>query len=399
MKAFQVVFHPSTDYSGFMDKRKKVPRVLQIVPALDMGGVERGTIDLAIFLKKKGASPVVASCGGRLVSVLRKNEIIHEYLPLDSKNPFIIWINSIKLANLIRKHQINIVHVRSRAPAWSAYIAAKKTHTSLVTTFHGVYSFQGKLKKFYNSVMTKGLKVIAVSKFMARHIEKEYGLNPKKISTISRGVDFNIFDPNRVTELRIEGLMTQLQLPDDKFIILLPGRLTRLKGHAVLLEALSRLQRKDWICLFVGVEKNKAYVQELEEQAAQYGFRDRLHIVGECKDMPALYKLASLVICPSSQPESFGRTAAEASAMGSIVIASNHGGFQEIIEDGKTGWLFPSEDSRSLAIHIENALNLSSEERKSMGNAGIENVRHQFDNETMFKKTLKVYHDILTPVS
>ncbi len=382
-----------------MDKYKKVPRVLQIVPALDMGGVERGTIDLAIFLKKKGASPVVASCGGRLVSVLRKNEIIHEYLPLDSKNPFTIWINSIKLANLIRKHQINIVHVRSRAPAWSAYIAAKKTHTSLVTTFHGVYSFQGKLKKFYNSVMTKGLKVIAVSKFMARHIEKEYGLNPKKISTISRGVDFNIFDPNRVTELRIEALMTQLQLPDDKFIILLPGRLTRLKGHAVLLEALSRLQRKDWICLFVGVEKNKAYVQELEEQAAQYGFRDRLHIVGECKDMPALYKLASLVICPSSQPESFGRTAAEASAMGSIVIASNHGGFQEIIEDGKTGWLFPSEDSRSLAIHIENALNLSSEERKSMGNAGIENVRHQFDNETMFKKTLKVYHDILMPVS
>ena len=397
MKAFQVVFHPCSHYSGFMDKRKKVPRVLQIVPALDMGGVERGTLDLAIFLKKKGASPVVASCGGRLVSVLRKNEIIHEYLPLDSKNPFTIWINSIKLANLIRKHSINVVHVRSRAPAWSAYIAAKKTHTPLVTTFHGIYSMQGKLKKLYNSVMTKGRKVIAVSKFIAHHIEHEYGLNPKKISTIHRGVDFTIFDPERVTELRIEALMNQLQLPDDKFIILLPGRLTRWKGHAVLLEALSRLQRKDWICLFVGAEKNKAYVKELEDQAAQYGFRDRLHIVGECKDMPALYKLASLVVCPSTRPEPFGRVVAEASAMGSIVIASDHGAFRETILDGKTGWLFPTEDSRSLAVRIENALNLSTDERRFIGNAGIENVRHQFDNETMFKKTLKVYHDILTP--
>jgi glycosyltransferase involved in cell wall biosynthesis len=236
-----------------------------------------------------------------------------------------------------------------------------------------------------------------VSKFIAHHIEHEYGLNPKKISTIHRGVDFTIFDPERVTELRIEALMNQLQLPDDKFIILLPGRLTRWKGHAVLLEALSRLQRKDWICLFVGAEKNKAYVKELEDQAAQYGFRDRLHIVGECKDMPALYKLASLVVCPSTRPEPFGRVVAEASAMGSIVIASDHGAFRETILDGKTGWLFPTEDSRSLAVRIENALNLSNDERRSIGNAGIENVRHQFDNETMFKKTLKVYHDILTP--
>ncbi|MFN7662462.1 MAG: glycosyltransferase family 4 protein [Alphaproteobacteria bacterium] len=379
-------------------KAKKELRVLQVLPALEMGGVERGTIDVAIFLKQKGHFPVIASYGGRLVSHLRKNGIIHEYLPLHSKNPFTMWMNIVRLERIIRNHQIQVVHARSRAPAWSAYFAAKKAKVPFITTFHAAYPFQSTLKKVYNSVMTKGNNIIAVSKFISNFIQQKYQVTPKKIVSIHRGIDLEVFDPEKVTQSRIEAVISQMQLPDDKFIVLLPGRLTRLKGHVVLLDALSRLKRDDVVCIFVGLAKNSEYIKELEEQALNYQLRDRLYIFPECKDMPALYKLSTVTVCPSICPESFGRTAAEAGALGCPVIASNHGGLPEIILDGETGFLFPPEDSRSLAYIIEKVLDMPLEERQKMQQKAIAHIRKHFDNTIMLTKTLKVYQDVLSHV-
>ena len=377
--------------------KKKELRVLQVLPALEMGGVERGTIDVAIALKQKGHFPVIASRGGRLVSHLRKNGIIHEYLPLHSKNPLTIWRNIGRLAKIIKNHQIQVIHARSRAPAWSAYFAAKKARIPFVTTFHGAYSFTNNLKKWYNSVMTKGANVIAVSKFITKILQDRYQVSSKKIVTISRGVDLEVFDPAKMTEARIEAVMTQMQLPDDKHIILLPGRMTRLKGHGVLLDALSRLNRDDVVCVFVGSTANKeAYVKELEDQAVNYGLRDRLYIIPECKDMAAIYKLATLTVFPSVQPESFGRVAAEAGAMGCVVVASNHGGAPEIIVEGKTGFLFPPEDCRSLTYTLQKVLDMTQQERSQIKHDAMEHVRKSFDNATMLSKTIKLYHDLVS---
>jgi glycosyltransferase involved in cell wall biosynthesis len=191
--------------------------------------------------------------------------------------------------------------------------------------------------------------------------------------------------------------MTQMQLPDDKHIILLPGRMTRLKGHGVLLDALSRLNRDDVVCLFVGSTANKeAYVKELEDQAVNYGLRDRLYIIPECKDMAALYKLATLTVCPSVQPESFGRVAAEAGAMGCVVVASNHGGAPEIIVEGKTGFLFPPEDCRSLTYTLQKVLDMTQQEGSQIKHDAMEHVRKSFDNATMLSKTIKLYHDLVS---
>jgi len=376
-------------------KKKSELRVLQVLPALEMGGVERGTIDVAIALKQKGHFPVIASYGGRLVSHLRKNGIIHEYLPLHSKNPFTIWMNIARLVRIIKNHQIQVVHARSRAPAWSAYFAAKKTRVPFITTFHGTHPFQNRFKKLYNSVMIRGKRVIAVSKFIAQDIQKKYDINPGKITTILRGVDLDVFNPDKMTDARMEAIMNQMQLPDDKYILLLPGRITRLKGHEVLLDAMSRLNRQDFICLFVGSTEKKNFVEELEEQAKNYGLRDRLFIINECKDMPALYRLATATICPSTQPETFGRTAAEAGAMGCPVIGSNHGGTKEIVVEGKTGFLFPPEDSRSLAYVIEKVLDMTLDERHQIREAAMAHVRKNFDNVTMLTKTLKLYQEVL----
>ena len=377
-------------------KAKKELRVLQVLPALEMGGVERGAIDVAIFLKQKGHFSVIASYGGRLVSHLRKNGIIHEYLPLHSKNPFTIWRNIRRLENLIRSQKIQLVHARSRAPAWSAYFAAKKARVPFITTFHGAYAFKSKIKKTYNSIMTKSIQIIAVSKFISKTIQDKYAVPPKKITTIHRGVDLEVFDPAKITQSRLEVIVSQMQLPDDKFILLMPGRLTRLKGHAILLDALSRLDRKDFICLFVGSIHNKEYVKELEEQATNYNLRDRLYIIPECKDIAALYRLSTITISCSIYPESFGRVAAEAGALGCPVIAANHGGIPEIIIEGKTGFLFPPEDSRSLAYVIEKVLNMSLEDRHKLRDEAIAHIRKDFDNTTMLNKTLKVYQEALS---
>lgn len=382
-----------------MTIRKKPLTILQILPSLNLGGVERGTVDVAKFLKQQGHKAMVASAGGQLCSVLLKNGIEHINLPVNNKNPLSLWLNAIRIARIIRHYKVDIVHARSRAPAWSAYWACKKTNTPFVTTFHGTYNFSNNFKKKYNEVMTYGWKVIAPSQFIKKHILENYPLkDAKKIIVIPRGVSANFFLSEEFKDLRLKGIFEQFHLPLDKKIILLPGRITRWKGHQVLLEALTFLkEREDFFCIFLGPvgKKNSNYVDELKKFMKENNLRSKVSILEESDDIISFYKLAHVVVSPSTDPEAFGRVMAEAGALGKPVIASDHGGAQEIIIHEKTGWLFPSGDAEKLAEYLKEVLSCGIRDYKKMSKAAREHIQTHFTNDTMVSKTLKVYESLL----
>ncbi len=375
----------------------RAPCVLQVLPALVTGGVERGTVEIAQALTEAGYKAVVASAGGPLVRELTRCGAVHVELPVGSKNPLVMRANVRRLEAVIRGHQVDIVHARSRAPAWSALAAANRTGAHFMTTFHGTYNLGGfGLKHFYNSVMTKGERVIAISEFIAEHMRRVYGVAPEKIRVIHRGVDLTKFDPVRVSAERIIALAHRWRLPDGYPVIMLPGRLTRWKGQEVLIRALAELGRHDIRCLLVGSDQGRAgYRQELTDLIARLGLTDVVHIVDECSDMPAAYMLTDVVVSASTDPEAFGRVVAEAQAMGRPVIASDHGGPRESILPGRTGWLTAPGDPHALAAALDRFLALSAEERGDMAALAQSFVRANFSKEAMCERTLAVYDEIL----
>ncbi|MGH7090163.1 MAG: glycosyltransferase family 4 protein, partial [Stellaceae bacterium] len=294
--------------------------VLQVVPRLVTGGVERGTIDLAAALAAHGWSSFVASAGGPMVREIERAGAHHVALPLASKNPLVMRANAARLARLIRANAIDIVHARSRAPAWSALGAARRTGARFVTTFHNAYGANGWLKRRYNSIMAKGERVIAISEFVARHAALTYGIEPERLRIVPRGIDLVRFDPVRTTPDRMVRLARECGLPDGVPVVLLPGRLTRWKGHDVLFEALRRLGRSELHCLVVGSGAPR-YRRELEASLATLPLPCSFALVEDCRDMAALYMLADVVVSASTEPEGFGRIAVEAQAMGRPVIA------------------------------------------------------------------------------
>ena len=332
------------DSIGSAPPKGRPPAVLQIVPRLVSGGAERGTVELAEALVAAGWASYVASGGGPLERDIVRSGAIHLTLPLASKNPLLMRRNATVLARLIRRLGIDIVHARSRAPAWSAWSAASATGRHFVTTFHNAYDAGVSLKRRYNSVMARGERVIAISQFVADHAARVYGIGPDRLRTISRGVDLDIFDPSRVGAERIVGLARRWRLPDGAPIVMLPARLTRWKGGLDLIAAIAVLGRRDICCLLVGSEQRRGYRRELETAIERNGLTGLFRIVEDCRDMPAAYMLADVVVSASSDPEGFGRTIIEAQAMGRPVVATAHGGSCETIEPGITGWLVPPRD-------------------------------------------------------
>ena len=374
-------------------------KVLQVLPRVNSGGVERGAIDVAYFINKTAPHAcMIASAGGSLTTEIARKKIKHITLPLDSKNPFVILFNALRLYKVIKENQINVVHARSRAPAWSAYWAAKRAKVKFVTTVHGAYNTEGFLKKYYNSIMLRGKKVIAVSYFIEKYIRKNYELIKNNIEVVYRGVDIERFTPENVSEGRVESLFQQYPLPLEKCIILLPGRLSRIKGHAVLLDALTYLKSEDWICLFVGAigNENQEYVKELYEHAAELKIRNRLYIFEECMDMAALYKMSNIVVCPTIVPEAFGRVIAEAMAMERPVIASDHGGAKEIIEHQVNGFLFNNKSPKDLADALEHVMKMPVRSRTQLKMQASTRIRTRFDNKTMLEKTLTIYKQLFS---
>jgi len=390
--------HLNIDDNEMARPEGRPPTVLQILPALGgSGGVERGTVEIAGAINSAGGRAVVASEGGLLVHDLTRVNAEHITLPVASKNPIVMYRNIQRLIDLIRTERVDVVHVRSRAPAWSAYFACQRTKVPLVTTFHGTYSIGNWLKRKYNSVMTFGDRVIAISTFIGGHVRRHYGVPVEKIRVIHRGVDLERFDPEKVSAERVIKLATEWRLPDGVPIVMLPGRLTRWKGQLVLIDAIAKMERKDIRCLLVGSDQGREdYRRELENRIVRHGLEEVVRIVNHCDDMPAAYKLTDLVVSASTDPEAFGRIVCEAQAMGRPVVATDHGGAKEIVIPDVTGWLTPPGDSDALAAAIETGLALDGPSRSRLATAAIEHVRKNFSKTQMCDKTLDVYNEVLT---
>ena len=373
------------------------PVVLQVLPELETGGVERGTIEIATYLQKKDIKNFVASQGGRLVHELEREKIKHLTLPLKTKNIFKMRANAKKLEQFIRDNGINIVHARSRAPAWSAYWAAKRAGVHYMTTFHGTYGLgPWGLKKFYNKIMVFGERIIAISEHIKKHILANYKVSEDKIRLVHRCVDIEKFNPEAVTQERIIKTIKEYHIPEDKKVLLLIGRLTRWKGQHLLLKALPLLKNKDYFCLIVGPDQGRVkYSDYLRKLVKKYHLEGNVAFHGQTTDVPALMMVSNVVLSTAIEPEAFGRIAIEGQAMGKIVVASNIGGSLDTITDGVTGKFFYSNNSISLAEAIDWALNLSPDEIKKISQAGIKNVHNNFTKEIMCEKTVAVYKELL----
>ena len=370
--------------------------VLQLLPALHVGGVERGTVDIAAALQAAGWKAVVASAGGPMVAELERAGAVHVTLPLDRKNPLTIHGNAKRLAEVIDRYDVDIVHARSRAPAWAGWLASRSTGRHFMTTFHGTHSNGNWAKRRYNAIMARGERVIAISHFIAEHAYGVYGVPPERIRIIPRGIDFRRFDPYAVTGERMIQVASQWRLPDGVPIVMLPGRFSRWKGHEVLIDAIALLGDRELVCVLVGAtEERDAYRAELEARILEKGLGGRVQMVPDCRDMPAAYMLADVVVAPSTEPEAFGRVPVEAQAMGRPVIATDHGGARETVISGETGLLVPPGDAPALAAAIADALDLTMAERKYLGERAIAHVRANFDLSQMCAETLAVYSEVL----
>lgn len=375
---------------------RRLPTVLQILPSLHGGGVERGTIEMASALKEKGWTPIVVSSGGVMTHELKRIGVRHIMLPADSKNPIEMWRNVRRLAAIVREHRVDILHARSRAPAWSAYFAAKRTGAHFVTTFHAAYTRGGRLKNSYNAIMTKGERVIAISDFIAEHIRTYYDVAPEKIVTIPRGVDCRKFNPAAVHAERIIEMARAWDMTDGVPVIMLPGRLTRLKGHATFIEALARIKDRDFVALLVGsTEGRDAYCEELNALIKSRGLEGRVQIKGHCEDMAVALMLSDVVVSATTVPEGFGRVAVEAQAMGRPVIATAHGGSMETVIDGETGWLVPAGDVDAMAEALAEAISLPTETREAVALRAREHVMRHFSVDRMCDATIALYSDVL----
>jgi len=389
--------NPAAPEAETAGKKDRPPVVLQVLPAMAAGGVERGTVDMAAALVEAGWTSLVASAGGPMTYEIERAGATHFTLPLNRKNPFALRQNAHRLADLVKEHGVDLMHARSRAPAWSAYAAAKETQCHFVTTFHGTYGAQNWLKRRYNAVMTRGERVIAISEFIAGHMRRIYGVEPTKLRVIPRGVKMDIFDPARVSAERIIQLSRQWQLRDDAPVVVLPGRLTRWKGQTVLIDALAHLGRKNVQCRLVGSDQGRTgYRKELERRIIARGLSDVVKIVDHCRDMPAAYMLADVVVSASTDPEAFGRVVAEGQAMGRPVLASDHGGARETVLVNETGRLTPPGDAKGLAEGLDWALALTPEERDRLAAKARAHIAQNYTNAAMCRATLDVYREVLS---
>ena len=378
-------------------------KVLQVIPKLGYGGAETGCFDLAHYLTENDCSSYVVASGGELMKFIDKKKVKLIKLPVQSKNPIVMLLNSIALVFIILFYNISIVHVRSRAPAWSCLLATKLTKRKLVTTFHGTYNFNNTLKKFYNSIMVRSNLIIAGSNFIFSHINNNYskylGLK-KKFLVIFRGINVDYFDSSTTLEHEEDQLLKNWKLSRDKKIILMPGRLTRWKGQEVFIEALNlvnkELGHQAFYAVILGSDQGRdVYTKKIKRLAEQYRLTSQLRFVSHCKNMPLAYKISDLVVSPSIEPEAFGRVAVEAQSMEKPIVASDIGGFNETIIDNKTGFLFESGNAEALSKKIIEVLNSDESMLKSMGIEGRKNIITKFNVEKMCFSTYSEYKKLL----
>ena len=375
--------------------------LLQVTPELETGGAEQTTIDVAHAVVAQGGKALVATKGGRMAARLTADGGRLAQMPAQSKNPLVMLGNAARLIDLIRREKVSLVHARSRAPAFSALWAAHATKTPFVATYHGVYNAKSNLKRWYNAVMTKGDLVIANSEYTRQHVIREHGVPAEKVVAIPRGVDLSRFEPGMVGCERVKALADSwgVALDERRLKVLLAGRLTRWKGQALLVEAMTLLKARgeDRVLLLLAGDDQgrKGYRAELTDAIAAAGLEDRVKLVGHCDDMPAAYLLADLAIAPSLEPEAFGRTAVEPQVMGRPVMASDHGATRETVVPGETGWLVKPGDAEAWANALTEACDAGAAKRQVMGQAARARARRLYSVDAMCEATLDVYARVL----
>ena len=378
-------------------------KVLQVIPKLGYGGAETGCYDIAHYLPENGCKSFIVTSGGELTKFINKEKVKLIKLPVQSKNPLLIIFNTLALIFIIIFNNISIVHARSRAPAWSCLFATKITRRKFVTTFHGTYNFNNKIKKFYNSVMVKSNLIIAGSNFIFSHIKNNYSdyLDIKnKLLVIFRGINVDYFDPTTKTEIEEKKLLKNWGIVENKKIILLPGRLTSWKGQELFLEAINmvniQLGYEAFYAVILGSDQGRdLFKKKLIRLSEQYRMTKQVKFIDHCKDMALAYKVSDIIISASIEPEAFGRVAVEAQSMKKVIIASDIGGSNETVIDEKTGYLFEAGNANSLSKKILKVLNLDDTTIKTIGTEGRKNIVNKFNVEKMCFSTYSEYKKLI----
>ena len=378
-------------------------KVLQVIPKLGYGGAETGCFDIAHYLFENNCSSFLITNGGPLTKFINKKKVKYIRLPVNSKNPIIMLLNTILISVIVFFYNIDIIHARSRAPAWSCFLASKITRKKFVTTFHGTYNFKSKVKKFYNSVMLRSDLVIAGSNFIFSHIKenyKEYLNNSKKFLVIFRGINIDYFDASTTFAEDEDKLFKSWNLEVEKKTILLPGRITEWKGHEMFIEAMNKINiqlgHKSFKAVILGSDQGRdLYKKKLIRLVEQYRMNDQIKFVDHCENMPLAYKISDLIVSTSIEPEAFGRIAVEAQSMEKPIIASNLGGSKETIVNNKTGILFDAGDSDDLSKKIIEFFNFDKSTIEQMGKEGRKNVSAKFNVEKMCFSTYSEYKKLI----
>lgn len=369
------------------------------------GGAELGCLQIAEALVKAGHRAIVASEGGQLADQLAAFGAEHIQLPLATKNPIGMLLNARRLETIIKRENVSVVHARSRAPAWSALIAARRTSSPFVTTYHSEYSERGQLKKLYNSVMARSDTVIAVSDYMAHLIRTRYRTPEDRIATIHRAFDPARFDPALVTPDRIAAVRRIMGTAEGKRTLLLAGRITPRKAQHHLVEALGLLKAEGFAPLtavLAGEIEKPEFRAEVEHRAAQLGVANWLRFPGHVRDMPAAYLVTDVSLNISEQ-EGLPRAAIESQAMGVPMIVSDTGPGREVAltapdvpQCEASGLRVPFGEPQALASAIRTMFCWTGAERKATGARGAAHVRKNFTLEQMTSKTLAVYDRVKT---
>ena len=378
-------------------------KVLQVIPKLGYGGAETGCFDIAHYLPENNCKSFIVTSGGELLKFVDRKKVKIFKLPVQSKNPLLIFINSIILIGIILLNNISIVHARSRAPAWSCLFASKLTGRKFVTTFHGTYNFKSNLKKFYNSVMVRSDLIIAGSNFIFSHIKENYSRylnNKKKFLVIFRGINVDYFDSSTTLESDEKKLLKQWDIEKDKKIILLPGRLSSWKGQEVFIEAINLINieigYEAFYAVILGSDQGRElYKKKLIRLSEQYRMSKQIRFIDNCKNMALAYKVSDIIVSASNEPEAFGRVSVEAQSMGKPIIASNIGGSNETIINEKTGFLFESNNAKSLSKQILRVVNMDETSLKTIGIEARKNATQRFNVEKMCFSTYSEYKRLL----
>ena len=377
--------------------------VLQVIPKLGYGGAETGCYDIAHFLPENNCKSFIVTSGGELTKFVDKEKVKLIRLPVQSKNPILIFLNSVILVGIILFFNITIVHARSRAPAWSCLLATKLTGRKFVTTFHGTYNFKGKLKKFYNSVMVRSDLIIAGSNFIFSHIKENYSefLNQKKkFLVIFRGINVDYFESSTKLEAEEKKILKDWEIKKEKKIVLMPGRLTSWKGHEMFIESLNLVKKElgyeaFHVVILGNDQGRKLFKKKLIRLTEQYRLTNQIKFIDHCKDMALAYQVSDVIVSPSIEPEAFGRVAVEAQSMEKLIIASNIGGSNETIIDGKTGFLFDAGDINSLSQKIIQAITMDETSLSLIGKQGRKNIIKKFNVEKMCFSTYSEYKRLI----